>query len=354
MLGLTSYLQHNGHRSVVATDPRGALSARLKEAKLPTIPLTVRNDVDLLAGWRLRSLVRTGRYDVVHFHTARAHALSHWLYQLPSRRIVTRRMDYALRTSALTRRLYLQNVDAVVAISQGVRAALLAGGIPAERIHLIPSGVDITRLTPDPQLRARQRAVHSITGDEILVLVVGALVDRKDHHTLLQAAHSLQDSGAHFRYFICGDGPLRPSLESEVRVLGLTTSIHFLGFCPDIVPYLAAADIFVHVPLWEGLGIAVIEALAAGLPVVASRVGGIPELIDGRTTGLLVPPQDAKATADALARLAQNHSWAKALGQKGQAFVRAHYDIAVMAQTNEALYYKLLAKEEPTKNTSPN
>jgi len=343
VLGLTSYLQHNGHRSVVATDPRGALYARLTQAELPTYPLKVRNHLDFSAGLSLRHMANTGSYDVIHFHTARAHALSPWLSGLPVKRIVTRRMDYAIKPGKVTRLLYERSVDAVVAISDGVRAALQAGGVPLRHIRVIPSGIDTARFMQSSHLRNQVRAAHEIRSDEDVVLMVGALSERKGHSTLLHAAHHLQERGIRLRYLVCGDGPLRTTLETEARQLGLTENLQFLGFCPDVLGYLAAADIFVHVPLWEGLGVAVIEALAAGLPVIASRVGGLPELIDGHTTGVLVPPQDAVALAIALERVIQNRPWAKTLAQAGQTLVRTRFDVTVMAQANEALYYQLLA-----------
>lgn len=342
MLGLTTYLNRTGHHSVVAVDPRGALVHRLAQIDLPTTNLTVRNDIDFLAGLRLRRLLQTGRYQLVHFHTARAHALSPWLRGLPVRRVVTRRMDYRVRPGWFTRLLYENSVDAVVAISQGVQSALLAGGVPSSRITIIPSGVDTTRFTVTVEQREQQRAVQRIGHEECVVLVVGALAERKGHATLLQAASRLQQTGTHLRYLVCGDGPLRATLESQAQALGLAKSVQFLGFCPDVTNYLAVADVFVHAPLWEGLGVAVIEALAAGLPVVASRVGGIPELINHEVSGLLVPSQEPQALAAAIERVVLNRPWAKTLGTTGQAFVRTRYDVNVMAQANEALYYKLL------------
>lgn len=344
MLGLTAYLQRNGHLSVVATDPRGLLYTRLLQASLPTCALKVRNHLDFSAGLSLRHLVRTNGYHVVHFHTARAHALSPWLSGLPVKRIVTRRMDYAIKPGRVTRFLYEHSVDVVVAISAGVQTALQAGGVPLSHIRIIPSGTDTTRFMQISHLRSQVRAAQSISADESVVLMVGALTARKGHSTLLHAAHHLHERGIRLRYLVCGDGPLRTTLETEARTLGLKENIHFLGFCPDVLGYLAAADIFVHVPLWEGLGVAVIEALASGLPVVASRVGGIPELIDGHTTGVLVPPQDPSALAAALERLTQNWPWAKTLGQAGQSLVRTRFDVTVMAQANEALYYELLSE----------
>ncbi|MEW6298029.1 MAG: glycosyltransferase [Thermodesulfobacteriota bacterium] len=342
VLELTTSLSRAGHHSVVAAHPDGVLSRRLAAAGLPVCAFAIRNHLDVPAGVRLRRLVRAGGYDLVHFHTARAHALSPWLAGVPVKRIVTRRMDYAVRRGPATRFLYTRQVDAVVAISAGVRGALLAAGVPASSIHLIPSGVRTTRFAPDPEARVRVRHSYGFADSERVVLSVGALVTRKGHHTLLQAAYALKTQGLPLRYLICGEGELRPALETEARRLGLAAEVSFAGFCPDVAHILAAGDFFVHVPAWEGLGVAVIEALAASLPVIASRVGGIPELIADRQTGLLVPPQDPPALTAALRRLVQDPPYAAALGKAGQAFARAHFDAEVMAERNEALYYRVL------------
>jgi glycosyltransferase involved in cell wall biosynthesis len=346
VLGLTTYLSRTGHRSVVAVDPYGALAQRLRQTDLPTTNLTVRNDLDLLAGLRLRHFVQAEGYQLVHFHTARAHALSPWLRGLQVKRVVTRRMDYRIRPGWFTRLLYKDSVDAIVAISQGVQGALQAGGVPSSHITVIPSGIDTARFAITAQQRTQQRATQGIAPDTYVVLAVGALAERKGHTTLLQAAALLQHRDVRFRYVICGDGPLRVSLESQAQTLGLTDNVQFPGFCADVTNYLAVADVFAHIPLWEGLGVAVIEALAAGLPVIASRVGGIPELIEHERSGLLVPPQEPAILAAAIERMIHHLPWAKTLGTQGQSFVRTRYDVTVMAQANEALYYKLLMKDK--------
>lgn len=306
----------------------------------------MKNDLDVIAGLRLRRVVRAGGYHIVHFHTARAHALSPWLRGLPVKRVVTRRMDYRVRPGWFTRLLYDNSVDAVVAISLGVKAALQAGGVPNSHIRIIPSGIDTTRFAVTADQRTKQRAALGIAPHECVVLAVGALAERKGHITLLQAAALLRPKGKQLRYLICGDGPLRTRLGNEARTLGIAEDVRFLGFCPNVIDYLAAADVFVHVPLWEGLGIAVIEALAAGLPVVASRVGGIPELIEDGQSGLLVPPQEPAVLAAAIERVVGDRSWAKRLGTNSQAAVRSRYDVTVMAQANEALYDELRMEKQ--------
>jgi glycosyltransferase involved in cell wall biosynthesis len=250
-------------------------------------------------------------------------------------------MDYSLKKGRITRFLYTNSVDAVVAISAGIDATLTAAGVPSPRIRLIPSGVDTARFIPDPAARQQIRQLYGLDVQEPLILATGALVERKDYQTVLQAARHLKAQTRRCRYIICGDGKLRASLQAQAEALGLDRDVQFAGFCSDVAPYLAAADLFVHVPLWEGLGVAVIEALAAGLPVVASRVGGIPDLIEDQKTGLLVPPRDPFALAAALCRLLDDPLAARALGQAGQSRVRARFDMTIMAQANETLYYDL-------------
>jgi len=343
VLGLTQYLDKAGHVSHVAVHPHGILAQRLHAAGLATRPLSIRNHLGGIAGWRLRRMVRQEGYDLVHFHTARAHALSPWVRGLPIKRVVTRRMDYPIPPGWMSHFLYIQSVDMVVAISSGVRAALRAADILDTHIRLIPSGIDSKQFVPNSDRRASIRRQYDLTEDAPLVLAVGALVERKSHRTLIDAAARLKQNGILLHYLICGAGPLRAALETQTRALGLNSQVHFAGFCHDLPAHLAAADFFVHTPLWEGLGIAVLEALAAGLPVVASRVGGIPELITDQVTGLLIPPKDASALETALTRYVHNPDWAKTLGQAGQAAAHARFDIGATAQANEALYYELLA-----------
>ena len=355
VLGLTRYLHRAGHISHVATPLHGVLAQRLQHDQLAVQPLSIRNHLDGLAGWRLRRLVRRERYDLVHFHTARAHALSPWLHALPVRRLVTRRMDYPIKTGWWHRFLYGRQVDMLIAISSGVAAALGSAPVSDRPIRIIPSGIDTRQFLPTAAQRLTVRRQYGLGEDTTVILMAGALTQRKSPHTLIEAAaqlHSSQQPGRRaeqtghapaLHYLLCGEGPLRQELEALVRRLGLASVFHFAGFCQDVAAYLAAADIFVHTPVWEGLGVAVIEALAAGLPVVASRVGGIPELISDGETGLLIPAQDPSALRNALLRCVRCPDWAKTLGAQGQATVRAHFDIETTARANEALYYELLA-----------
>jgi glycosyltransferase involved in cell wall biosynthesis len=197
------------------------------------------------------------------------------------------------------------------------------------------------RFTPDPMVRERLRSQYGINAQIPLVISVGALVERKGHEVLLIAAHRLKEKGHQIHYLICGEGPLRATLKNQVQTLNLSQEVQFTGFCPNVPELLIAADFFVHVPHYEGLGVAVIEALAAGLPTIASKVGGIPEIIKDGETGLLIPPHDADSLSTTLTRLLSDPTFARQLGEAGQTFARNHYDVRNMVQANEALYMEL-------------
>jgi glycosyltransferase involved in cell wall biosynthesis len=344
VLGLLAHLHAAGHRQRLAADRRGPLAARAGGLGIAVAPLVIRNHVDVVAARRLASLLAAERYDIVHFHTARAHAMSAFLGARRVPRVVTRRMDYRLRGGWWTRRLYNREVDAVVAISDGVREALIASGVTPARIAVVPSGVDVARFATTTGDRHAARARFALPGDAWVLAVVGALEKRKGHDVLLDALATLRLP--RLRVLIAGTGSRAAFLGERTRMLGLAEQVRFLGACEDVAPVLAAADAFAMPSHREGLGVAALEAMAAGLPVVATRVGGLPDAVLDGETGLLVPPGDAAALAAAIARLARDPDAARALGGTGAARVRARFTVAAMAEGTLAVYRRLAAAHD--------
>jgi glycosyltransferase involved in cell wall biosynthesis len=159
---------------------------------------------------------------------------------------------------------------------------------------------------------------------------------------LLEAARVLKDRGRKIRYVFAGDGSLKTQLQDLVRALGLREEVSFAGFVKDVPKFLSSVDVLVLPSLFEGLGVAALEAMAAGKPVVATRVGGLAESIIDGETGFLVPPQNGVALADAIERIVADPSMARAMGRKGAARVLSHFTIEQMARQNETYYYALL------------
>lgn len=347
VLGLTLELRAMGHRAELLCDPAGELWRRARAASVICHPLTIRNALDLRAAAALRRRLRDGRYDVVHFHTSRAHAMAPWVRGLAHAAVVTRRMDY-VPNRLFARWLYGRGaVDGVAAISAAVADALARAAIARERITVIPSGVDCVHFRPpSADERAQARAALNLVDADRAVGAVGALEPRKGHRYLLEAiallgeragvAVSPRERG--MVAILAGDGSLRDSLAAEIRRLGLGGAVRMVGRVADARAILWALDIFAMPSLSEGLGVALLEAMACGLPVVASRVGGIVDAVDDGRTGMLVGPGDAQMLADALAQMSVAAQARLAMGAAARTAAVEHFSMAAMARRTVELY----------------
>jgi glycosyltransferase involved in cell wall biosynthesis len=333
VLALVCELTARGHSSLLAVDPRGLLGAAAARGSIPLVPLTVANHLDVRAGLRLRSLARG--YDVVHFHTARAHALAPFCRRAGLRRVVTRRMDYRPAGGPYARFLYNHAVDRVIAISDSVRRVLLDAGVRADHIRVVPSGIDPGASVAPAAAGAAVRAEWGVPEHAPLAVLVGSLERRKGARVLLAAAAAVPGLWVVF----CGDGSEAPALRGAAAPLG--DRVRFAGFRHDVPACLAAADVVVLPSLHEGLGIAALEAMAATRPVVASRTGGLAEAVADGETGLLVPPGDPDALAAALARLAADPALRRRLGEAGRVRLLARFTSARMAEGTLACYEEL-------------
>jgi glycosyltransferase involved in cell wall biosynthesis len=337
VFGLLTYLCRKGHRNDLLTHPGGRLFEQIGSLGVKRLSLVARNDLDLRPVPSLRRLIRSEQYDIVHFHTKRAHTLSLWLPRGPQcpKYVVTRRMDYPESKSWYTRYLYNHRVDGVVAISRVIMELLAEAGVRRDRIRLIHSGID-------PERFVCRAAAAAVTERETVVGIVAALEERKGHRYLFEAAARLKGRGHRIRYMIAGDGPARRELKEQVKALSLADEVRFCGFISDAPAFLSQIDIFILPSLYEGLGVAVLEAMAAGKPVIASRVGGLPELVADGETGLLVAPKNVEGIVEAIARLADDRSLAREMGKKGAVLARASFSLENMAAQNEAFYYELI------------
>ncbi len=338
-------LRERGHESVVLC-PGGSLTeneARRRGFGCRSVPR--------LATWpgsgrRLRRALAELRPDLVHLHSGRADrvggAAAHAL-GLPA--VTTRRMDRRVRPGRRSRRLYGQWVQRAVAISPAVADRLRAGGVPEPMLRTIYSAVDPESVRPR-HAPAAVRAAEGARPGAPLLLTVARLVRRKGLDLLLDALAGLSREGPPAELWIAGEGPERGALEKRSRDRGLADRVRFLGQRRDVPDLLAASDVFVLPSRREGLGVAALEAMAAGRPVVASRVGGLGEVVGHEGTGLLVPPEDPAALRDALARLLNEPELRARLGAAGPARIAERHLPERMTEAYERLYHELLAEEE--------
>lgn len=342
VLELMRRQRRRGDEPHLAAPPDGALTARAIEEGFPAHGVAMRGTWDAGAVLALAGLHRRLRPDVVHWHAARAHALGALAALLAPgpRRVLSRRVDFPVRRTPGSRLLYALPIDAIAAISNGVRDALVRSGVDPARIRVVPSGVDLAPFEA-PFDRARARERHGIEPGDVIALNVAALAPHKSQTTLLRAAAVARERAPALRVWIVGEGALRGALEAEHRALGLGDTVRFLGFREDVVELLRAADLFVISSYLEGLGTSILDAMAAGLPVVGTRVGGIPEAVRDGETGLLVRPRDPGALADALVALAHDPARRAAMGARGREEARGH-SAERTEELTRALYESLI------------
>jgi glycosyltransferase involved in cell wall biosynthesis len=216
--------------------------------------------------------------------------------------------------------------------------------LSSSKLTVIPNGVDVAALSAGIGGRSRIRDELRLLPAEFVWLAIGRLLPQKDYPTLLQAFKSLADDQT--RLLIVGRGPLLEKLQQQVQQLGIASQVTFLGVRYDIGALLAAADAFVLSSAWEGMPNVVMEALAAGTPVVATRVGGVPELVDSGRSGFVVPPRDPGALSQAMQQLmALPPEQRQKMGRTGRNHVSTHYSLAAMADRWMALYGQLFDRK---------
>jgi len=289
---LVDALARLGADNVLVALAGGPLAARFREAGHRVQGLDWKGDTDLSLLPRLLAIVRRERPDVVHLHAGPGAALGGLAARLAGVPcVLSRRVDSVPR-GRLSRFSYSMLYDRVVCISQAIFDVLLKRGVPRQRLQLIRSAVRASDwLAPAP--RDEFLAEFGLPADAITIGAVAQLVARKGHRTLLEAAAA--GLGTRARLIFFGAGGLRDELETEAERLGVAELVYFAGHRSDLGKWMGNLDLVVHPALMEGLGVALLQAAAAGVPVVASAVGGIPEAVLDGQTGLLVPPRDPAA-----------------------------------------------------------
>jgi sugar transferase (PEP-CTERM/EpsH1 system associated) len=236
-----------------------------------------------------------------------------------------------------TQRIAWGCADGVVSVSGRLAERLARDvGFELSRIRTIRNGVDLERFASTSRVVARREL--GIPDDVVAIGTVGRLVPVKDHATLLTAFADTWRSQPNTRLFLAGDGPLKAALQQQARELGIDTAVRFLGHRSDVEHVLAALDVFVLSSVSEGMSNTILEAMATGLPVVATAVGGADELVVDGHTGLLVAPSQPRALAAALSTLAADGGRRNAMGISGRERVVAAFTVSRMVAEYEQLY----------------
>ncbi len=344
LLALMDSLQPRGYRCLVGLAGGGWLEERLNERGASVIPLSFRHTGD----WRLlRKIGRTiGEWDVslVHTHLSRMNlygGIGAGLARVPVVATVHGR-DFQGRWGRLGERLVTRFSNRVVAVSQDLARAMEQRGWPRSRLRVIHNGIPVTE--PEPEtVREEARRELGIEPGAPVIGTVGRLEPVKAYPVLMAAMEQVLGVAPEARVLMVGDGSERGMLEADACERGISHRVIFAGTRTDVPRMLAAMDLFVLCSHSEGLSISLMEAMAAGLPVVATEVGGNPELVEYGTTGLLVPPRDPEMLAAAILFLIRHPQCCRTLGSAGRQRVIERFSADAMAAKYADLYEEILA-----------
>ncbi len=346
-LHLADGLSRRGHRCILALQEESALGERAEEHGLDVRRRPMQGEFDPMAVAWLSGLIQQERPHVMHYHTSHAVTLG-TLARLGRRgptTVATRRTSFPTRRNPLFRLKFSYRLDHVIAVSGSIKKDMVDAGLAPSRISVVHSGIDLARFRQQPD-GAEFRRELGVGPDELLLGCVGALAPQKGHEHLLRAMATLSTSFPQLHLALLGEGDRQEYILDEARNLGIGDRVHLAGFREEIPEANAAFDVAVLPSVaGEGSPAVVKEAMAMGVPVVATRIGGVGEILENNRQGLLVPPDDEAALADALGSLLRDPERRRTLGAAGRSRVE-EFSMEQMIRRTEDVYMRLCGTEK--------
>lgn len=347
-------LRSLGHRTMLVAHPEGELRQRAREG-LDVFPLAPRTEMDLGAAWRLARLIKSLTPDVVHAHDSHAVAMASLALSMSTQPaklplLAARRVDFHLRGNSLSRWKYRQ-VDMFICVSEAIRDMLVADGVPVDRTVIVNEGIDLERVAAAPPARLHEELW--LPHHAPVVGNVAALVPHKGQRHLVEAAALVVRQVPDARFVIAGEGELRAALERQIKDHHLEKHVLLLGFRPDVLSLHKAFDLFVMSSVTEGLGTSLLDAMACARPIVATRAGGIPEIVEDGVNGLLVPARDHHALAEAIVRALKNAELRQRMGDAGFASVNERFTVERMVSETAGVYARVAGRPHVAGTESP-
>lgn len=340
-------------RLVVLVERDRPMDDMLSEARDRDIPITrlvIRRDYDIALLWQLRALLREQKPDIAHTHLVHADLFGYFAAKTAgiSRVVSSRHNDDQFRFQPRWRRIHRRLwtwCAGGIAISESIkRFAIKVEGAPTEKIAVVQYGIDFAWLSDDDVESARQqlRADLGLDRDALLLGMVCRLVEQKGIPYALEAMRRCRAQFPQAHLVIAGDGEKADELRRLASALGIADRVHWLGWRSDAADLMAAFDLLLVPSLWEGFGLVLLEAMARRVPMIASRVGAIPEVLVHGETGILIEPRDVNALAQAMARLLDDRALRKYLGLLGAARLEERFSVERMVEGTIAVYERIL------------
>lgn len=323
--------------------PTGSAIAQMAASWVDALyPIAMGGDLDLTLVPRLRRILRQQKPDLVHLHSRRGAdtwgALAARLEGIPA--VLSRRVDNPEKRwlAPWKYRLYRR----VITISAGIRRVLIEqAGVAPDQVVCVPSAVDTERFQPGGDKHWLRRE-WGLLPEDIAIGMIAQFIERKGHRLLIDALPAIWQRHPRARFLLFGQGPLEKSIQALCAERSWQDRVVFAGFRQDLERVLPSLDLLLHPALMEGLGVALLEAAACGLAIVASRVGGIPEIVRDGSNGVLIPPGDAAALASAVNALLDDPQRRALYGARGRQRVLEEFSVPAMVAGNYRVYREVL------------
>lgn len=299
-------LHDKGAEQVILSAERSILSQRLMAMDIPVASFATRGTMDIALARRIVQLCKNKSFDIIHCHDSHAHSAAVIASALLGNNVpvvVSRRVDFPVSGNPLSRWKYNHPIiKKIICVSDTIRQITAPAIRDKSKLAVVHSGIDLSRYIDRPPVKKLHNELD-LPATTKIIGNLSALADHKDYLTFLRTAAAIiaQDPSIHF--IIAGEGPEEKNIKKLIASLNLSSHVHLLGFRKDVVEVMQSLDLFLITSVTEGLGTIVLEAFAAGVPVVGTRAGGIPEMVEDGETGLLAAPRDVKRLTAACLRI---------------------------------------------------
>jgi glycosyltransferase involved in cell wall biosynthesis len=331
-----------GFRVIIACQPGSHLELHAQRRGLTIRPVVMRGVVDVRACWRLRQLMRTEDVDLVHTHSS----IDAWLAGFAAKSLhlpIVRSRHVSIPVKRRRNFVYNTLSDRIISSGEAIREVLITAGVDSDKIVAIPAGVDMAQFHPAVS-GAGVRQEFGLNGP--VIGTVAMFRRSKGHRVLLQAIPAILRSAPETLFLWVGDGIGRAALQQAIAAAGVQAKVHIAGFREDVPACLAAMDVVVLPSIKsDGVPQVMLQALAMRKSVVASAVGGIPEVIQHQRTGILVPPNDPQALAEAVVQVLRDPQLAAAWAEVGGQLIDTHYALEYTIDRTAAVYTAVLIEK---------
>lgn len=338
-------LREAGTDQVVMCREGGSLEERLRKESIPCIPFRSRGVAGISLAYAIHRACTDSGFDILHAHDSHAHSsaiLAATIFGNKTPVLVSRRVDFPVSDSFFSRYKYNHPaVRRIICVSEKIRAITAPAIRAAERLIVVYDGIDTDRFRISIDKRKLRREL-GLPDDVRLIGNISALADHKDHPTFIRTAAEVLRKHPSSHFIIVGKGPEEQTIRSLIAASGHAANIHLLGFRDDVPEIMKSLDLFLMTSSSEGLGSTVLDAFAAGVPVVATAAGGIPEIVTDGVTGLLAPVKDHARLAAAIERVLTDDSLHESLARNATATC-AGFTFREMARKTREVYEDVLS-----------